>query len=344
MSRTIDATYRDPLELIWLGCAGRIGWTVQRSEAVYASWDGRSVLTVSDASDFDADDSLAQLIFHEICHALVEGRRGQRRVDWGLENIDDRDLVREHACHRLQAALADRYGLRWMLAVTTDWRPYYDALPALPLAPGDDPAIALARRVWPEALRGTWAPHIDQALAATAALAAAVRPFAPVGSLWTRAVPLHPAGFPVGEAGQRCGGCAWFIEGEGRCRQAAQVPGEAPRVDPDWGACQRWEPPLDAAACGDCGACCREAFHQVPVGEHEPLAGSPLVARDEYGLHLPRPGGRCVGLAPGQPYRCAVYERRPRSCRDFAVGGDSCLEARRRVGLSDASPSVATSP
>ena len=29
-----------------------------------------------------------------------------------------------------------------------------------------------------------------------------------------------------------------------------------------------------------------------------------------------------------------IYEERPRPCRDFPIGGDSCLTARRKVGLS----------
>jgi Fe-S-cluster containining protein len=57
-----------------------------------------------------------------------------------------------------------------------------------------------------------------------------------------------------------------------------------------------------------------------------------------YGLSLPRPGGLCVALegerATAGPYRCRIYADRPRSCADFAVTSDACLEARRRVGLS----------
>src|SRR5690606_12500853 len=112
---------------------------------VYAAWDGASVLTLSTPDDFDPDDSLAQLIYHEICHSLIAGPRGRTLPDWGLSNTDDADLVYEHACHRLQAALAMPYGLRDFFAVTTDWRPYWDALPRDTLADGEDPAIPLAR-------------------------------------------------------------------------------------------------------------------------------------------------------------------------------------------------------
>jgi len=347
MTRPIDANYRDPLELIWLTCAERLGMTIARSGEVFASWNGADTLTLSDYAGFDPDDSLAQLIFHEICHALIEAPAGLRKPDWGLENIDDRHLTREHGCHRLQAALAGRYGLRTFFAVTTDHRPYYDALPPDPLAPCDDPALALALAAWPAATRGDWSGPLHDALKATAAMAAAVAPAAGPESLWSRATPLHPLSFPVGESGRECGDCAWrFDAGPGRrvprCRQAKRLDAIAPRLDPTWAACERWEPALDEAACADCGACCREAFHQVAVSRVDVVrkAHPELVARDEYGEHLPRPGGRCVGLRPGLPYLCAIYEERPRSCREFALGGDNCLEARRRVGLSRRAPPI----
>src|SRR5690606_17075777 len=113
---------------------------VERADDVYASWDGVDTLTLAKPEHFDADDSLGQMIFHEICHALVAGER-RSQVDWGLDNDDEGDLVFEHATHRLQAALSTPHGLREFMAVTTNWRPYWDALPRDPLANGDDPAI-----------------------------------------------------------------------------------------------------------------------------------------------------------------------------------------------------------
>ena len=113
----------------------------------------------------------------------MEAPEGVSKPDWGLENIDSRDLVREHACHRLQARLLAPHGLREMLGPTTEHRPYYDALPTDPLAPGDDPAIAAAVSAHHRAVTGPWAEPIQAALRATAAVAAAVRPFSG-GSLW----------------------------------------------------------------------------------------------------------------------------------------------------------------
>ena len=321
-----DSRYLDPVDLLWTETAGRLGMRVDRSAEVYASWDGVERLTLSTPDGFDPDDCLAQMIFHEICHALVEGPASMRKIDWGLCNTDARDVAREHACHRVQAALADPYGLREFMGPTTDFRPYYDALPPHPLLHGEDPAIEPAQDAWRRGTRGPWAPHIADALAATAAIARLLRPFAPPESLWARAREPHPLGLPPGDPALRCGDCAWCAEGS-RCRHTG-----AP-LDPAWSACSRFEARgLDCAACG---ACCREAFHQVPVEEDSPLwvEHPAWIARDAYGPHLPRPGGHCVALR-GPPYLCAAYATRPLSCRDFEIGGESCLIARRRVGLS----------
>ena len=176
--RTVMYRYEDPLSIVWLAAAAELGWRVRRSDEVYASWDGRGTLTLSEASGFDADDSLAQLILHEMCHALIEGEAGLSLPDFGLENIDERHLVREHATHRLQATLADRVGLRRFFAVTTDWRPYYDALPADPMADGGDPAVALARSGLSRAAVAPWASALDRAMKRTADILAIVRPLA----------------------------------------------------------------------------------------------------------------------------------------------------------------------
>ena len=188
MSRPLR--YDDPLDRIWLDTAQRLGMNVTRSDQVYASWDGAGQLRLGTAETLDDDDGLAQMILHEICHALVEGPQGRALPDWGLDNVSDADLPREHACHRVQAALADRHGLRRFFAVTTDFRPYYDALPADPLAedaPPHDPAIAPARDAFHRATNGPWAPTIERALAATAAVIRAAAPFAGPDSLLSTA-------------------------------------------------------------------------------------------------------------------------------------------------------------
>lgn len=199
--REISAVYDDPLDLVWVRTAERLGLRIERSDEVFASYrppaGGPGTLVISTRDAFDPDDCLAQMIFHELCHALVEAPGGLARRDWGLENVDDRDVVREHACDRLQAALADRYGLREVLAVTTKWRAYYDALGDDPLGEGEDPdaldpAVPLARQAFARATEGPWAEALAAALEATAAIARAALPFAAPDSLLGRVSPERP--------------------------------------------------------------------------------------------------------------------------------------------------------
>ncbi|MCC6620788.1 MAG: YkgJ family cysteine cluster protein [Deltaproteobacteria bacterium] len=353
--RPIDAQYHDPLDLVWLRCARECGLEVVRTSDAYASFDpARRRLLITTSEHFDPDDSLAQLVLHELCHALVAGPDGMTRPDFGLENVDDRDLVSEHATQRLQAHLADRWGLRALLAVTTQWRPYWNRLPKDPLAPGDDPAIAIARAARERADAEPWAGALKRALMATQVMADLVRADAPEGSLWRRVSPRvherHALGSRLGPPGTTCDTCAWLHashdghEGrhgpETRCLFHQQGMAVPPLVRRDASACVHWEPRLDADACGRCGACCREAFHLVPLDADEPLVGSrpDLVTHDPQGhspFYIARPFGACRALERAEPpYRCSVYAERPRSCRDFAVGSANCLEARRRVGLA----------
>ena len=54
-----------------------------------------------------------------------------------------------------------------------------------------------------------------------------------------------------------------------------------------------------------------------------------------------RSGDRCAALLGGDhlgdkrtQFRCVIYDDRPRTCREFTLGSEHCLTARRRVGLS----------
>ncbi|QDT69252.1 hypothetical protein MalM25_21860 [Planctomycetes bacterium MalM25] len=187
--RPITTTYTDPLDLVWLHAAERMGMRVERSAEVNASWDGAGVLTIGTPETLDPDDCLAQMILHEACHALVEGPESLGKLDWGLRNEPDA-AVHEHAALRLQAALADRHGLRAFFASTTVFRAYYDTLPAEPLTPSpldgdDDPAIPMARAAWQRTHAGAWAEPLEEALARTAQIAAALRGVACEDSLWS---------------------------------------------------------------------------------------------------------------------------------------------------------------
>ncbi len=322
-------SYRDPLDEIWLGTARRIGFSVERTGDAYALTRGDGVIRIGAPELLDADDGLAQMILHELCHALVEGEDAWRLPDWGLDNMTARDEPREHACLRVQAALLRPHGLRRVLAPTTDYRSYYDELPEDPLA-GATPIVRLALA---RAAKAPFAPHLAEALAATEAVARAASGFGGDGSLWGRvepAPPRHPLGFLVGPRGT-CGDCVWRheVRGVGRCRHAADA-----RVAEAWPGCERWEPELD---CQDCGACCREAYHSVTVPRRDPVIAlhPELVVRRNGYVEIRREGGRCAALAvDGGRFACAIYSERPRPCRAFERGGANCLEARRRVGLA----------
>lgn len=140
---------------------------------------------------------------------------------------------------------------------------------------------------------------------------------------------------PPAPPGRTCGDCAWRYRPE----QGPSIPRchrhpDAASVRDDWPACPAWTGPLD---CQACGACCGPGYDCVEVGRHERFARQhrDLLVEQFGQLQLPRPGGRCVCLEGQAPaLSCRLYADRPQSCRDFPVAGRSCLEARRRVGLT----------
>lgn len=320
---------------MWVEAARRIGLRVVRTPDAYAATDGAGTLAIGDAATLDADDSLAQMIFHELCHSLVEGEDSFRRADWGMDNTGPDHDWREHACLRTQWVLAGRHGLRGVFAPTTEFRTFWDALGDDALADRADRSTIAAITAIRRAEHPPWAPALSEALAATARIAEAAAPFAggaSSGSLWglagTSPTP-HPTGLPAGPSGS-CGTCAWRYtqRGHSRCRQADT------RVEDSWPACERHEAALD---CCTCGACCREAYHSVEVSRRDPAAkANPdyVVDRGTY-LEIRRDGDRCSALHGGDgKYHCVIYDTRPRTCRDFTLGSAHCLTARRRVGLS----------
>jgi hypothetical protein len=301
---------------IWLDCARKLELPVERGGDGYVHFDGR-VLRIAADRELDADDSLAQLILHELCHSLVEGPARRFVADWGLDNTHDGDILREHAALRLQAHLATAFGLRDHLPPTTVVRPYYDGLPreALGAAGDPDPAVTLARAAAERAGRWPYDPTIFDALDATARAFGVAR---------------HPSGLALGDGSQRCGSCVWRTPG-GLCRRAER----RVRVAATEPACARFEAELD---CLDCGACCRSAYDTVVVGARDPfLRAHPslVVVRGEL-REVARTGDRCTALdgPPTGPFACRVYDDRPRTCRNFERAGRHCLTARARVGLS----------
>ena len=344
IDRHVEHRYDDPVDLIWIRAAADLGLTIRRSAETFAAYDGQGTLTICDASHFDADDCLAQMIFHEICHWLVAGRRGQHLEDWGLSNVDDRDLVFEYAAIRLQAAISHPYGLREFMAVTTDWRPYWETLPLDPLRDGEDPAIPLAQEASHLARLEPFQTVLARSLSATAAIADTIRDVAPRSSLWSVTRARHRLGsLAARDPDLQCGACAWAVAGASglSCRQHKTPDAAAPLIEHDEPACERWEPPITIEHCGACGACCRQGFDVVTMTANDPfktLHPELVQIRDDGEACVPRPDGVCVALSgngdAADLYRCRHYENRPQNCVDFEVAGDACLLARRRVGIS----------
>lgn len=180
--RPIRARYGDPHELIWMATAKRLGLTpIRRNPAVFAMTDGTGLLELAPRADLDPDDNAGQQIYHEICHWIVNGAETFSERDWGFPLTDEADW-REYACLRVQAGLAARHGVRDMYASTGSFREYWDRIPADVLQPLDDsPEEAQicerARAALLAADGEPWAPAVDEALAASAALRAALAPF-----------------------------------------------------------------------------------------------------------------------------------------------------------------------
>jgi hypothetical protein len=280
------------------------------------------------------------MIFHELCHSLVEGEDSFAHADWGMDNTGPDHDWREHACLRVQWILTGRHGLRTVFAPTTDFRTsFWDGLSGDVLADRTERSVIAAIAALRRSDKPPWAPALGEALVATARIVETLAPFGEPGTLWhhvATAPPLHPSGLYAG-AGGSCGTCAWRFEqrGASRCRQASA------KVDPAWPGCERFEAALD---CQTCGACCREAYHSVEVQPTDPVVKkqpSYVVDRTTY-LEILRTGDRCGALRGGDDdgtghatrYGCVIYDDRPRTCRDFTLGSEHCLTARRRVGLS----------
>lgn len=179
--RPIHSRYLDPLELIWLATARRLGLTIRRDPTIFSRTDGRGMLWLGPRDDLDADDTLCQMLFHELCHWCTNDVASAALEDWGFP-LEDYDDPREFGCLRLQAWLADRHGLRGMLGPTGKYREYFDRLGPDPLAPLDDSPeeaeiVAIARAAIATSQAPPLSPALDEALAATAALRAIVRPF-----------------------------------------------------------------------------------------------------------------------------------------------------------------------
>ena len=179
--RPIHARYLDPVELVWLAACERLGITLRRDPSIFSRTDGSGMLWLGPRSDLDPDDSLCQMLLHELCHWVTNGVDTFHERDWGCP-LDDLHDLRELSCLRVQAWLADQHGLRAMLGPTGLYRQYFDRIPADALEPLDDSELeadvaALAREAVARTRQPPFHPHLHDALAATAKMAQIVAPF-----------------------------------------------------------------------------------------------------------------------------------------------------------------------
>jgi hypothetical protein len=176
------------VDVVWFATMRRYGLTIRRNPAIFSMTDGNGRLDLGPRSTLDPDDSAAQMIFHEICHWITNGEKTLHERDWGFALDADLDW-REHACLRLQAALSQVHGLRLVLAPTSQFRAYYDALPTDPFGPmeqeapppgsgwpHEDEVIALAREAVARAAGAPFSGPLQDALRATAGVRAALVP------------------------------------------------------------------------------------------------------------------------------------------------------------------------
>lgn len=181
--RPILARYLDPVELVWLATARRLGLHVRRDPAIFSMTDGKGLLSLGPRDSLDPDDCLAQMVFHELCHWITNGLDTFHERDWGFPLWEDVD-PREHACLRLQATLSERHGLRGWMGPTGGFRQYYDRIPEDTVQPIDDSpweqnVVQIARDAIARADQAPWVGPVNEALAATAAIRGVLRPFLP---------------------------------------------------------------------------------------------------------------------------------------------------------------------
>ncbi len=179
--RPVLSRYLDPIEVIWLSTATRLGIHIRRSPLVFSSTDGTGRLQLSTREHLDADDCLAQMLLHEICHWCTNGLETFTERDWGFA-LDGPTDPREHAGLRLQAWLADQAGLRTFFGPTGVYRQYYDRIPENPIEPMDSSeweahVCAVSEKAIERIQLDPWSPHVNNAIHATAQVRELVKPF-----------------------------------------------------------------------------------------------------------------------------------------------------------------------
>lgn len=181
--RPIRARYQDPVDVVWFATAKRLGLRIRRNPAIFSMTDGSGLLELGPRETLDPDDSAAQMILHEVCHWITNGHDTRYERDWGFALDAELDW-REHSCLRLQAALADAVGLRTIFAPTSQFRAYFDCIPADPFGavegwPHEELVVPLARVAYERAQGEPWSAPLTAAFGATAQIVAALQAFLP---------------------------------------------------------------------------------------------------------------------------------------------------------------------
>lgn len=89
---------------------------------------------------------------------------------------------------------------------------------------------------------------------------------------------------------------------------------------------------LPVVSCDGCGACCESC--PVPPYSMAALLQAPVHIRRlvAAAISAAEPGDACIAF-DARTRRCTIYEHRPSDCRDFRVGGEPCLAARKEAGI-----------
>ncbi len=333
--------YEDPVSKVWATAARQIGVA-------------RPVDNVA-RDQFDGVARMGQREFDQLCRALIEGHDSFANSGAELGGRSDATALhwRDNARLRLQWVLCSQWSLHGWFVPAENVRAFWELLDETVLDDKADLAVRAASVALVRISKPPWAPTFTEALVTTRAVVHAdARPRVehPTGAFAVRA-----------DETKRCEHCAWvYTQGINlACRQvdSATVGPNHKNIEPQWPACERFEPALD---CQNCGACCREAFQTVQVGPREPIRRTlPAMVLDhgtrqelrraptsslDIVADKPAPT-RCAALGGGDlvqlgtrttvaDYACQIYESRPQACRTFTAGSESCLVARRRVGMS----------
>ena len=112
------------IEAVWRAAVEQLGFAVVRTNEAYATSDGRGAIAIGVDAALDGDDAFAQLVFHELCHAITQGQAAMRNLIGGSTTFPSTSFASTPACgcrrrsHR-RSACARRWPRRRRIARTT---------------------------------------------------------------------------------------------------------------------------------------------------------------------------------------------------------------------------------